>query len=522
MHRNKKLVIVVLLLLLSLLPLGCSEVASESIRIAIPYEEHLAELQESYYFNWLESQSDLSIEIIFIPKAHSYEYMEIIFSGELGNIDAVFFSDQTAPSNEEITEYGKNGDILCLNELIEEQGSELSALFSDYELFNLKAAISTHEGEMYYVPQLVNNLPKNYEQTMWINLDWLEELGLNIPEDTESLRTVLTEFNNEFVFCAPIIGSLEQSGYNSMNFIMNSFTIAQPSTGYFALDGDEVFFPPTTNEWREGLSYLAELYDEGLIVDENFTYNVEQLVSLCNDPRLNVGVFTANELSDIISVHSPEMLNHYISVQPLSHNGENGYAVVEVSPPKPGGIILSSSEKAEQVFSLMDIMCSEQAYLFGHYGEPGVDFEPAKVGDISVSGTPALITVKSDNSVVRDGGVPDVFGPFVARDNYAQAVAWKGYQVNQTEYIEVRASIAYESFEYPYTLSPLVYNSLVQQRQNTVENLIKYTENKMIEFITGEKDIEDDTDWQVYLLQFSDYGLDEITQLMQKEHERLT
>ncbi len=502
---------------------GCAVVDApqgETISIAIPYENRLADVENSYYFIWLEEQSGLDIELSFLPSAFTSDYLELIFTDEYADIDAVFFTESSAPSVREVTEYGEEGLLHPLDTLISQESVELKQLFDSYEIYDLEQTLYSGQNDIYYMPQIGKNLPKSYEQTMWINSRWLSETGHTIPTSTDEFADVLTSFKSHYPDGVPMIGSPTQSGTFSLAFLMNSFAVFHRDAGYFATMWDRVFYPPMTDGWREGLIYLSELYELGLIADENFSYNTEQLISICNDASMPVGVFTANELSDILSVNSPDLLSYYLAVPPLSNKNDVGRAIKDITLPIPGGVILSSSEKKDEAFLLMDIMCSEQAYLIGNFGRPSVDWSEAEVGDISVSGTPALITVIGNGSTVRDVNGSGVFGPFITRDNYAEAVAWKGYQINQSEYVEARASRTYEDYETQNALSPAVYNEARQDKSDEFEQLIFFTEEMTRKFIVGEQNVTDDNDWQMYLDRLKEYDVDMLIDEMQLIYEK--
>lgn len=379
--------------------------------------------------------------------------------------------------------------------------------------------MTSEDGHIYYMPILDTAQTQRTFQTLWINIEWLEELGLTLPTTAAQLLTVLAAFAENYPGSAPLIGSNASENTFSCNFLMNAFTVCDPERSYFAVKNGQVYYPPLTDGWRDGLKYCRQLYMDGLLPSQNFTYGIDELVGICNDPRDLVGAFTTKGVSDILSSQSPQLLSRYLAVNPLSSEKQDGVSVTQTPLPQPGGIILADSENKEAAFLLMDLMCSEDAYLRSHYGEPGVDWSEADVGDISASGEPAVITINHQDELRRDDDISPVVGPSITRAEYADFEAWKGYQINQSKYMETRACRAYEAYEQKDALSVPPFSSASPMLRLRLSDASAYTKQWMIDFITGQQDIYDNSAWTDYLSGFSEYKLGELTRTIQKHNE---
>lgn len=477
------------------------------VQIAVPYTENLSYINDQYYTLWLEEQTGYNIEYVFLPQAYTHEYLQkTLLSSTV--VDAVFFSAEYPVDTTLINEYGKSGQIADLTEFISDSTYALSVL-ETYEKYSLPTAISSTNGSTYYLPAFSTESTDENFQTMWINTSWLDQLGLAIPSTPQEFSTILQAFSTYKTNAVPIIGTLDNAHNFPFYFLMNAFSICNPTSHFFAYVNDSFVFPPKTDDWREGLAYCHSLYQYGLVPPENFTYSVDELIGICNDSRDLVGVFTSQNLSDLLSENSPELLSKFLPIQPLSLDDSGGNAILELPIPNVGGVILNSSSKKEEVFQIMDLMCSEQAYLIGHFGEEGKDWDYAAIGDISAIGEPAVITVHNESSLLRESTILSA-GPFFAPQKFADNVAWKGYQVNQSTYLQARA---YRNYE-PYYLNdqPNLYILCKDNPAllNSLESLSQYINTNMIAFITGSKDISNDSDWNHYLEGLYQYRLNEI------------
>ncbi len=472
----------------------------QEVHLAIAYEENLAEIENSYYIQWLEEQSGINIKISFLPQDYTSQYLQLLFENSQSEYDAILFSSQNTPSDEQITQFAQNNYILPLNNLIQTQSEYLKQVFNNYTLFNMQDVLTHDDGNIYYMPLQTANSPKNYAQTMWINVDWLEQTGEQIPSTTQELTQVLTAFKQNFPNGAPLIGSTSTDSFYSTDFILNAFEQTNASNFYFALNDDnEVYFAPYTDNFRKGLEYCAQLYSEGLISKQLFQFDETQLISVCNAPNFLVGMFTAKDLSDVLSVNSPELFSNFIAIAPISSEISEGYSALQVIKPDVGAVILANSKKAQHVFKVLDIMCSEQAYLIGHFGEPNVNWHEASPGDISANGTPALISIDGTDTLLKNGLPLSTPGPYITSDMYASAVVWKGFQVNQSEYVASRASRIYEQHEPQNSLSPIVFTNNKAENEKLMLQIKEYTQKAMQDFITGNKDINSEQDWLLFI-----------------------
>ncbi len=502
MKKALKLIITTSLLSVLIFGVSCNTVSqdeTQEINFAIPYDDNLQHLQDSYYIQWLEKQCDVKINLTFISQSNSEQYLNSMLTYADGDIDGILFSDDTALDIASIEQYAQSKSILPLSNLIENNSIYLKDIIANYEAYNLESALFGNLQEIYFMPALSGNLPKQYTQTMWINLKYLEECGVAIPSTTAEFEQVLSAFKENYSESLPIIGTSQNSSFFPINFIMNSFEVCDAQNSYFAIKNGDVYFAPQTDDFREGLIYCANLYNKGLLSKEVFTFDDQQFKSIVNDPRMLVGMFSSFNVSDVLNVQSPELYSYYLPLAPLKHEGINANSILHVNLPKVGGVILASTDNAQKTFEIMDLMCSEQAYLIGHFGEPGVDWKEAEPGDISTSGLPALISVTNTQALQREDIFSAVIGPFITIDKFAEAITWKGYQVNQNEYLQARAFRIYEEFETEQSLSPLFFAQNQSEYEEMMLKIEEYTLLNMIDFITGEKDINSDEHWQEYL-----------------------
>ncbi|MBO1912935.1 hypothetical protein J4G37_50035, partial [Microvirga sp. 3-52] len=141
------------------------------------------------------------------------------------------------------------------------------------------------DGNIYSFPQMAEPEFTSYRMgpKPRINEEWLEVLGIDMPETTEDFYQYLKAVKegdpngngqaDEIPFGAPSIGML-------VNYLQGSFGLANKGNSNRNVDLDpetgELRFFQKTDEYKELLQYVNKLYSEGLIEQSIFTSTMEQ------------------------------------------------------------------------------------------------------------------------------------------------------------------------------------------------------------------------------------------------------
>eukprot|EP01135_Chromosphaera_perkinsii_P009295 Nk52_evm1s1709 gene=Nk52_evmTU1s1709 len=102
----------------------------------------------------------------------------LLAGGELP--DALF---NTGLSDAEVAKYGANGTLLALEDLIEENAPTLAAILAERP--DIKAAITASDGHIYTLPSVEELGLVEFPRMLFINTDWLETYGLEMPTTVE-------------------------------------------------------------------------------------------------------------------------------------------------------------------------------------------------------------------------------------------------------------------------------------------------------------------------------------------------
>ena len=216
------------------------------------------------------------------------------------------------------------------------------------------------------------------------NKDWLDNLGLEVPETTDDLRDMLLQFKNNDPNGNGIADEIPMAGTENFyskqpyDFLFNAFIYNDTNNSRIFIKDGRVNFAPIEDEWRNALKYMHELYEDGLYSELSFTQNDQQLNQMANDTRNILGAFLSPGITFTILQNSPEIMSRYIGIAPLS--GPDGVRLTTVwTPvPKPNGVITSACKDPEAVFKLFDLMLSDEACVMGKRELTGTSQEREK------------------------------------------------------------------------------------------------------------------------------------------------
>ncbi len=494
-----------LLVLLGCMVLMCSCTGQPAItlNITLPKMDNVQNINTNYYKLWLEEQTGYNIVFNEVSGAFEQEYITDTLADENINTDIIFFggsnNDSTLINNDDIlsmTEY-----FYPLDEYIV-SGTNVHSILSAHSDDEWREFLSDEHGNLYFFPSANPSRSAKNGQSIWINTSWLNNLGLNIPTTVQELEYVLAEFhnkdanNNGRLDEIPIAGSIENIDTMSYNAIINAFVYYDVASYGFYIKNNDLHFSPMENEFREALIYLNSLYEKELLHPLQFLLDNKGLTSLATDPADILGAFSASHLSDVFSESDSNRFSHFTQLAPLK--GSVQYSVPQTVVPAIAAAISANTDHPKQAFELLDLMCSEEAFLIAYYGEEGVDWEYARPTDVDIFGEVAQIATINHLSGFMQNKNFDDAGIMYHYPHYVDGVRYTDFDIG---YFNARALLANEAFFVEsgigLSLLKLMQNSpAVEERFNDLNN---YIQENIKSFIIGEKDISDDELWQEYM-----------------------
>ena len=195
-----------------------------------------------------------------------------------------------------MSNFDKVNRFLPLDDIIEGHMPALKAELEKWPEFARQ--LTTAGSNIYGLPSLdASCMYCQYPVKFWMYMPWFEVLNLEFPpKSTEDLYEVLSAFKirdpngNGRADEIPLLG--DTTGWNTLptNFLMNAFIYTRRGTygGYLQRTPTGTIFVASTDAWRSGLRYIRGLYREGLIASDTFILTNDEAIAKVEDPNLAI------------------------------------------------------------------------------------------------------------------------------------------------------------------------------------------------------------------------------------------
>lgn len=475
-------------------------------------------------------EKKLNIKLVFdVPPVADFKTkLNLVLASE--DLPDVFIGGGIPLDQQQIL--AQQGTIIPLNDLIDKYGKEFKTVLQTAPA--TKDLITLLDGKIYALPDYNECYHCSMSQKMWVYKPWLDKLGLKIPETTDEFYEMLKAFKtkdpngNGKADEIPLSGGLQaptgapwQTQIDS--YIMNSFVyndrITTNGSRHLILDGTTVKAAFTQDGWKEGLKYLAKLYSEGLIDPQTFTNDSNKVKQLGENPDVPIlgaisagwyGVFTENG-------GKSGRWKDYIAIPPLK--GPSGLRATPKAIYQPYGqgwfLITKKCKNPEAAFRLADWFYSFEATTDSVFGVEGEDWVRAKDTDVSISGGKALYTVLK----VWGAGEENTRHWSQTAPTFRTGTYRLGQTFNPADPLERTLYEATKNNMEPYgetkkAVPPVIFTAEQSKQFGELNTTVfNAMDEWMASFITGKKNV--DKDWDAYLKNLKDSGLDQYLKLFQ-------
>ncbi|MCI8830453.1 MAG: extracellular solute-binding protein [Lachnospiraceae bacterium] len=253
----------------------------------------------------------------------------------------------------DIMKYASQGMLIPLNDLIDEYAPNLKAILDENPQY--RRQITAPDGNIYALPT-INELSPTTHDKLFINKTWLDNLGLEVPATPEEFEAVLQAFkdqdangngdpNDEIPFSFRMSSS---DPYNRQQGIQSLFgTFGQLDDIYhFVVNDGEVVYTPTTEPYKQAVSWFHDLYSKGLIDKEVFTHNKNVYVAKIQDPGKIVGIFLGWSGNATAAANKDD----YVAMAPLKNtNGEQIWRTVDAKIISKGSFAITNQAEHPEV-----------------------------------------------------------------------------------------------------------------------------------------------------------------------------
>jgi putative aldouronate transport system substrate-binding protein len=436
-----------------------------------------------------------------------------VASGELP--DAIF---DAALGDYDILKLAKDGTIVPVEDIIEKHMPNLKKVLEKEPKY--KAMMTASDGHIYSFPW-IEELGSGKESIHsvddfpWINVEWLNKLGLKMPTTTEELKQVLIAFKtkdpngNKKTDEIPM-SYINNPGGENYAFLFGAFGLGENWDHTVISNDGKVLLTATDNGYKEAVKYMNDLYKNGLLDIEAPTQDWNTYLAKGKENRY--GLYFTWDKSNITGMNDKYDLMPAL----VGPNGQKNVARTNGMGFDRGRMVITRvDQNIEATAKWIDALYDPLQSVQNNWGTYGVqtqqnifEFDESKkmLKHLPLNGT-APVELRQKTSVG---------GPLAILDSYYGTVttkpddaAWRLGLMKKVMVPDMKADNIY----------PRVFFSLEElDKLSTIEaDMFSYVIRKRTEWIQNGK-IE--AEWPDYLKELDRLGLQEWLKIKQDGYDR--
>lgn len=487
--------------------------ATEPLSFPILFSDHPNYPIQDDWMLWqeIEERANVTLEPTVVPMS-DYEQKRSLL---VGAGDAPLILPKTYPGQE--AAFVSSGAILPVSDYI-----DLMPNFKDkVERWGLDANLDTlrqEDGKYYVLPGLHEAVWQDY--TIAVRTDIMDELGLEEPKDWDEFRDMLAAMKEAYPDVYPLSDrfSIPTPAGNLLNLLGMTYGTSA-GWGYanqrWDEEAGEFVFPGTTDEYRDMVTYLHGLVEDGLIDPESFTQDDDSAIQkLANGKSFAISTNAQTLVNDYrpalaATLPDAEIAKIRLPAGPVG-DVVSGTALLE------NGIMISSAAKDDENFVAM-----MQFIDWLWYSDEGQEF--AKWG---VEGT--TYTKDADGTRVLDPGI-DFIGLNPGAPKHLQKdfgfsggvfayggttdLLWSTFSEEEIAFQEGMADKEVLPLQPPFP-----FDEMEREQATLLETPLKDTvQQGTLQFVLGQRDL---SEWDAYVAEIEAKGATQYIELVNGAHER--
>lgn len=500
----------------------------QPLSITMPQNVLVEDYETNAFTKYLEEQCNIDIEFNFLPSEgdEALSKLNLMLSSNEKLTDVI----NMALPLDTATIYGDSGIFLELTDFFNTCSVEFKKAIEENPDYDIYARATTYENKLYSIPTVTKEEIGLAPNKAWINTEFLETLGMEMPTTTEELYDYLAAVKsgdpngNGTADEIPMVGA-NSWGSEIIPWVMNAF-IYYDGSDLYTLKDQKVDVAYRQEEYKQGLIFLNKLCAEGLLSPLSFTQKADQLKQLVDSDGQNptVGLVTGFATSMILNNFAKNPLTKdYVGIPPIK--GPEGVSYTTYTPPtvSPRWFLTKDCRNPELAFRVGDFMWSKEAYCLGRFGVEGQDFnyiDPQENKPANIEGFTALIDQPNSNWNEGQNSHWRSENPCFSYD-YLDSRLFNGDELNATYTAGLVAQEYNKHFPKEGEYVPVLkFSSEETKSINEIRsNLKTYVAESAARFITGDLSLE--KDWDKYVSELEKIGLAKFLEVSQAAYDRM-
>ncbi|WP_063563857.1 extracellular solute-binding protein [Paenibacillus sp. O199] len=314
-----------------------------------------------------------------------------------------------------------DGYILKLNDLIDQYAPNLKKYLQDNP--DIDKMVKTDSGSYYVFPFVRGDEYLRVFQGPIIRQDWLDELGLPVPETIDEWTTTLRAFKEKKGAAAPFSVVSKPRFFNDSGngAFLGAFGV---NRGFYQEDG-QVKFGPAEEGFKEYLTLFQEWYKEGLIDKNISTADTKSVDGNLASGATGASVGNAGggigKWQPLVEANDPDAVLVAAPYPVLNKGDIPKFGQLNQGYASEGTVAVTTAAKdPELAVRMLDYGYSEEGHMFFNFGEEGVSYnmegDYPKFTDLLLKNPDKLAPAQAISLYARSS----YNGPFVQDKRYAE------------------------------------------------------------------------------------------------------
>jgi putative aldouronate transport system substrate-binding protein len=513
----------------------------ENITVLVP----TSTLEQNMDTNWLttfyEDKTNVHVNWQYAPEEQFKERVNLVLaSGEALDLILGYPWGATGFTMSEFLRLANQKLIVPIGDYFETDTVNIKKSID--EVAGWRAAITMPDGHIYNLPDLEECLHCAYYGKMWINKEFLTNVGIrNYPTTPEEFRQMLIAFrdkdangngdpNDEI----PMMGTAESGFYSSRvdTYLMTAF-VYDDGLDRLYLNNGKVLAAYQQPAFQDGLKYLNGLYKEGLISRDSFSVDRDTRARINSQKYESIiGAIPFEHHGNMGSRDEGQITRwtEYEAIPPLK--GPNGQIArydpyLKFRTRLIGSMVPSTVKNPALIARWIDYFHTFEGAMTANMGGKRIGWDDPDQGTKGNNGEPAIfkgLTLKTTDQwyTNRSWGMMPTYRP---------AVFWGGNQMTSEPLAPDGSGV--EAYLYQITeknyqpygkmelaIPPLWYTAEeASEMALLTTNISTYVEESIAKFIVGDLDPNRAADWNNFQTQLNNLRIGRYLEIIQKTYD---
>jgi len=474
-------------------------------------------MSEVTLYKELEKKTGVKIEFIHAPAGQAQEKFNLLIASS--NLpDMIEYNWKKYPGGP--SKAIQDGMIISMNDYIEEHAPDFAKIMNENP--DIRKDTVSVNGEYFGFPQMYMKPTKIYGGMM-LRKDWLEDLGMEVPETIEEWDKVLRAFKEKKGATAPL---QMESGWFKVEGQGNNFNCAfGVDLGYY-IDNGKVKLGPAEPAYKDYITMFHKWYKDGILDNEFDTISGSAVEARILDGYSGAFYgFVGNNMGKYLTAKSGSdpHFNLVGAQHPVMNKGDEPYFMASTKRVSAPYVAISKNCKnPELAINWMNNFFTQEGALLKGWGLEGLTYEIREDGlryfTEEITNNPDGLSVfQAKAKHTRGYSTCPGIGVLGDSPEQEKLTLEQAYSIpEQIEAIETFNKYIENRLE--TQMPTLEYETDVATELSTLEfEINNYVYETVIRFITGDEPLEN---YDKYISQLKALKLDRVLEIKQEAYDK--